>query len=208
MIGYPILMNMKKLIVIATALFLMAGYMVNAQTSHNHNHNNKQDQKQNMTMQKKGMMQDMMNQNMPMEKYMMMVNQLPNMQQQLSLSDMQMEQLNDLQAGFKKQQIDFQSELQKKQAKLKSLLDDMAPVNQVEKQMQECANTKISMGLAAYETAGKMKAVLNNDQQEVLNNRMIQQGGMMNPKQNGMMQKRDEMMNHDHGEEMQNKNKQ
>lgn len=201
-------MNMKKLITIATALFLMAGYMVNAQTSHNHNHNNKQDQKQNMTMQKKGMMQDMMNQNMPMEKYMMMVNQLPNMQQQLSLSDMQMEQLNDLQAGFKKQQIDFQSELQKKQAKLKSLLDDMAPVNQVEKQMQECANTKISMGLAAYETAGKMKAVLNNDQQEVLNNRMIQQGGMMNPKQNGMMQKRDEMMNHDHGEEMQNKNKQ
>ncbi len=199
---------MKKLITIATALFLMAGYMVNAQTSHNHNHNNKQDQKQNMTMQKKGMMQDMMNQNMPMEKYMMMVNQLPNMQQQLSLSDMQMEQLNDLQAGFKKQQIDFQSELQKKQAKLKSLLDDMAPVNQVEKQMQECANTKISMGLAAYETAGKMKAVLNNDQQEVLNNRMIQQGGMMNPKQNGMMQKRDEMMNHDHGEEMQNKNKQ
>ena len=201
-------MNMKKLIIIATALFLMAGYMVNAQTSHNHNHNNKQDQKQNMTMQKKGMMQDMMNQNMPMEKYMMMVNQLPNMQQQLSLSDMQMEQLNDLQAGFKKQQIDFQSELQKKQAKLKSLLDDMAPVNQVEKQMQECANTKINMGLAAYETAGKMKAVLNNDQQEVLNNRMIQQGGMMNPKQNGMMQKRDEMMNHDHGEEMQNKNKQ
>ncbi len=199
---------MKKLITIATALFLMAGYMVNAQTSHNHNHNNKQDQKQNMTMQKKGMMQDMMNQNMPMEKYMMMVNQLPNMQQQLSLSDMQMEQLNDLQAGFKKQQIDFQSELQKKQAKLKSLLDDMAPVHQVEKQMQECANTKISMGLAAYETAGKMKAVLNNDQQEVLNNRMIQQGGMMNPKQNGMMQKRDEMMNHDHGEEMQNKNKQ
>ena len=103
--------------------------MENAQTSHNHNHNNKQDQKQNMTMQKKGMMQDMMNQNMPMEKYMMMVNQLPNMQQQLSLSDMQMEQLNDLQAGFKKQQIDFQSELQKKQAKLKSLLDDMAPVS-------------------------------------------------------------------------------
>ena len=182
--------------------------MVNAQTSHNHNHNNKQDQKQNMTMQKKGMMQEMMNQNIPMEKYMMMVNQLPNMQQQLSLSDMQMEQLNDLQAGFKKQQIESQSELQKKQAKLKSLLDDMAPVNQVEKQMQECANTKISMGVSVYETAGKMKAVLNNDQQEVLNNRMIQQGGMMNPKQNGIMQKRDEMMNHDHGEKMQNKNKQ
>ncbi len=200
---------MKKLITIATALFLMAGYMVNAQTSHNHNHNNKQDQKQNMTMQKKGMMQDMMNQNMPMEKYMMMVNQLPNMQQQLSLNENQMKQLNDLQAGFKKQQVDFQLELKNKQVKLKSLLDEMAPANQIRKQMQECADTKINIGVAAYETAGKMKAVLNNDQQEVLNNRMMQQeGGMMNPGKSGMMQKRDGMMDHDHGEKMKIKNNQ
>ena len=202
-------MNMKKLIIIATALFLMAGYMVSAQTSHNHNHNNKQDQKQSMTMQKKGMMQDiMMNQNMPMEKYMMMVNQLPNMQQQLSLNDNQVEQLNDLQAGFKKQQIDFQSELQKKQAKLQNLLDNMAPASEVEKQMQECANTKISMGVFVYETAGKMKAVLNNDQQKLLKNKMKQQEGMMNQGQGGMMQKSGGMMNQGQGRMMQNQNNQ
>ncbi len=99
------------------------------------------------------------------------------MQQQLSLNDKQVEQLNDLQSHFKKQQIDFQSELQKKQMKLKSLLDDMAPANQVEQQLQDCAATKISMKLAAYKTAGKMKAVLNNDQKEQLKNRMMQQVG-------------------------------
>jgi len=98
-----------------------------------------------------------------------------------------------LQAEFKKQQIDYQSELRKKQMKLKSLLDDMAPASQVQKQMQDCANTKISMKVAAYETAGKMKAVLNNDQKEQLKNMMMQQGGMMQG-QGGMMQQGGGMM--------------
>ncbi len=157
-------MDMKKLVVIATALLFMAGYAASAQNkTQPHPYSHKQDQEQDMTMQKSGMMQDgmmqgmmnngmcpmcgqMMNQDMHMQKYGMMVNHLPAMQQQLSLTDDQVEQLNNLQARFKKQQIDFQSELQKKQMTLKSLLDDMAPANQVEKQMQECANTKISMG--------------------------------------------------------------
>jgi hypothetical protein len=168
---------MKKLVIIATALLFMAGYTASAQTGHDHN--NKQDQKQSKMMQKSGMMQGMMNQDMPMKKYGMMVNRLPNMQQQLSLTDDQVDKLYDLQAEFKKQQIDFQSELRKKQMKLKNLLDDMASANQVEKQMKDCADTKISMKVAAYETAGKMKAVLNTDQKEQLQNMMMQQGGMM-----------------------------
>jgi len=178
---------MKKLVIIATALLFMAGYTASAQMM---GQNNKQDQKQGMMMQKSGMMQGkmmqgggmmqgMMNQDMPMKKYGMMVNRLPNMQQQLSLTDDQVDKLYDLQAEFKKQQIDFQSELRKKQMKLKNLLDDMASANQVEKQMKDCADTKISMKVAAYETAGKMKAVLNNDQKEQLQNMMMQQGGMM-----------------------------
>ena len=184
---------MKKLVIIATALLLMVGYTASAQMM---GQNNKQDQKKSMMMQKSGMMQgmmnnemcpmcgQMMNQNMPMQKYGMMVNRLPNMQQQLSLTDNQVEQLYDLQTGFKKQQIDYQSELRKKQMKLKSLLDDMAPANQIEKQLQDCADTKISMGVTAYETAGKMKAVLNNDQKEQLKNRMMQHGSMMQNQNN------------------------
>ncbi|NDP22847.1 MAG: hypothetical protein GZ091_17475 [Paludibacter sp.] len=200
---------MKKLVIIATALLFIVGYTASAQTGHDHD--NKQDQKQSMMMQKSGMMQSdgmmqgMMNkgkcamcgqkmgQGMPMKKYGMMVNHLPNMKQQLSLNDKQVDQLYDLQAEFKKQQIDFQSELRKKQMKLKNLLDEMAPANQVEKQMKDCADTKVRMKVVAYETAGKMKAVLNNDQKELLKNMMMLhcgmmqgQGGMKN--QGGMMQ--------------------
>ncbi len=198
---------MKKLVIITTTLLFMAGYTASAQMM---GQNNKQDQKQGMmqggmmqNMMGQGMMQggmcpmcgQMMNQDMPMQKYMMMEAKLPDMQQQLSLNDNQVDQLYDLQAGFKKQQIDYQSELRKKQMKLKSLLDDMVPANQVEKQMKDCADTKIKMKVAAYETAGKMKAVLNNDQKEQLKNMMKQQdgmmqeqGGMMNQGQGGMMQ--------------------
>jgi putative membrane protein len=46
---------MKKLIIIATALLFMAGYMASAQTGHEHN--NKQEQKQGMMMQNSEMMQ-------------------------------------------------------------------------------------------------------------------------------------------------------
>lgn len=216
-------MVMKKLVVIATALLLMVGYTASGQNKthpHPYQNSNKKVQKQSLMLPENGKMQDMMNngmcpmcgqmmdQEMPMKKYGLIVNQLPNMQQQLSLNENQVEQLNDLQGRFKKEEIDFQLELKKKQMKLKSLLDEMAPANQIEKQMQECANTKISMGVAAYEVAGKMKTVLNNDQKEVLTKRKIQQDGMMNPEQNGMMQKRDGKMNHDHGVKMQNKNKQ
>jgi hypothetical protein len=199
---------MKKLMIIATALLFMAGYTANAQTGHEHNNKQDQDQKQGMMMQKSGMMQDgmmqgmmdngtcpmcgqMMNQDMPMQKYGMMVNKLPTMQEQLSLTDDQVNQLYDLQAGFKKQQIDLQSELRKKQMKLKSLLADNAPASEVKKQMEICSQTRINMGIAAYETAGKMKAVLNSDQKERMKNMMMQmhgQGGMMNQGQDGMMQ--------------------
>jgi hypothetical protein len=69
------------------------------------------------------------------------------------------------------------------------------------------------MKVAAYETAGKMKAVLTNDQKEQLKNMMMQQGGMMkggmmNQGQGGMMQNRGGMMNQGQGGMMQNQNNQ
>ncbi len=44
--------------------------------------------------------------------------------------------------------------------KLKGLLNDMAPISKVKTLMKDCADTKINMKAAAYETAGKMKSVL------------------------------------------------
>ena len=208
--------KMKKLVIIATALLFMAGYSASAQMM---GQKNNQNQKQGTMMQNSGMMQgggmmqgmmgngmcpmcgQMMNQNMPMKKYGMMVNRLPNMQQQLSLTDDQVNQLFDLQTEFKKQLLDYQADLRKKQMKLKSLLADNASASQVKNQMEACSETKINMKVAAYETAGKMKAVLNNDQKEQLKNMMMQQGGMMK----GGMQGKGGMMNQGQGGMMQNR---
>jgi Spy/CpxP family protein refolding chaperone len=193
--------KIKKLVIIATALLFMAGYTASAQMEHDHNN---QGLKQGMMMQNSEMMQGMMNngmcpmcgqmtgQNMPMKKYGMMVNRLPNLQQQLSLTDDQVDKLFDLQTEFKKQQLDYQAELRKKQMKLKSLLADDASASQVKNQMEACSETKINMKVAAYETAGKMKEVLTNEQKEQLQNTMMQQGSMM---KGGMMQGKGGMMN-------------
>lgn len=211
---------MKKTTLIVTTFLLVAGLTVNAQTGHEHGQKSKEPQ--STTMQKSGMMQggmmqgmmnkemcpmcgQMMNQDMPMQKFGMMVNHLPTMQQQLSLTDDQVNQLYDLQTDFKKQQIDYQAELRKKQMKLKGLLNDMAPATQVKNQMKDCADTKINMKVAAYETAGKMKAVLTKDQKEQMKNMMMQQGGMM---EGGTMQGKGGMMNQSQGGMMQNKNNQ
>jgi hypothetical protein len=198
---------MKKIMIIATALLFIAGYTVNGQTNQNYN---KQDQarQQGMMMQKNAMMQggmmnngmcpmcgQMINQDMPMQKYGMMINQLPEMQQQLSLTDDQVNKLYDLQAEFKKQQIDMQAELRKKQMKLKSLLADMANASQIKEQLKDCSETRINMGIAAYETAGKMQSLLNNDQKEQLKSKMMH---MQN--QDAMMQNRSGMMQDDHND--------
>ncbi len=194
---------MKKLVIIATAILFISGFTASAQMMGQRDNRNQQN---GMMMQQGGMMHGMMGngmysmygqgRNMPMQKYGMMINRLPNMQQQLSLDDDQVEQVIDLQTEFKKQQIDYKAELQKKQMKLKSLLADNASASQVKNQMEACSETKINMKVAAYETAGKMKAVLNNDQKEQLKNMMMQQGGMMNQgqQQRGMMHNRGGMM--------------
>ena len=205
---------MKKLIIMATALLFMAGYTASAQMM---GQNNNQNQQQGMMMQRGGMMQgmmgsgmcpmcgQMMGQNMPMKKYGMMLNRLPNMQQQLSLNDNQVEELIDLQTEFKKEQIDFKAELRKKQMKMKSLLDNNASVKQVKNQMEACSETKIDMKTAAYETAGEMKAVLNDDQKEQLKNMMMHQGGMMQGQGGMMNQGQGRMMQNRRGM-MQNRN--
>ena len=185
---------MKNLLIITISLLFLAGYSANAQMGQ------QKQQKKGMMMQKGAMMHgmmgqqncphcgQMMNQDMPMKKYMMMVNHLPMMQEQLSLEQNQTEQLIDLQTEFKKQQIDYQAELMKKKMQLKNLLNEDASADEVKSRMQECSQTKINMKIAAYETAREMKAVLNKDQMEKLENNMMMHGGMQG--QRGMMQNR------------------
>lgn len=199
---------MKKLIVILTTVLFFLGYTANAQMM---GQNNNQDQPWGMMMQRGGMMQNMMgnnmcpycgqmiNQNSPMRKYTMIVNRLPGMQQQLSLKDDQVEKLIDLQGAFKKEQIDYMAELRKKQLVLKNLLANDASETQVKNQMEACSKIKINMKVAAYVTAGKMKDVLTDEQKKELQNTLwtggtmrnrMMRGGMMNWNQGRMMQNR------------------
>jgi hypothetical protein len=215
---------MKKLALIFTAVFFIGSITVNAQM--NQGQNQKNDQQQGMMMQNSGMMQQgtmqggmmkgdmmdkgmcpmcgqMMNQKMPMKKYMMMVNKLPNMQQQLSLTDDQVNQMIDLQTEFKKQKVDHQAALTKNQMKMEKLLKNHASASEVKKQMQQCADFKINMKVAAYETVGKMKALLSGEQKEQLKNMMMNQGemkmgsgGMMD--QGGMMNQQEDQDHEEH----------
>ena len=176
---------MKKLAIVATAVFFLEGFAANAQMHQG---------RMNQSGQQQGMMgpmhQGMMGQQMPMKKYMMTVNMLPNMQSQLSLSQDQLGELIDMRASFKKQQVDYQADLTKKRMKLRNLLDSDASAEEVRSQMQACSETKINMKTAAYETANQMKSVLTKEQQEQMKSMMMQQGGMMkgNMMQGGMNQ--------------------
>ena len=205
---------MKKLIVILTTVLFFSGYTANAQMM---GQNYNQNQQWGMMMNRGGMMQgmmgngmysmngQMMGQNMPMWRYGMMINRLPDMQQQLSLNDDQVGQLIDLQTNFKKQQIDYRAELQKQQMQLQNLLNDNASATKVKNQLEACSETRINMKLAAYENFAKMKAVLNDDQKEQIDNMMMQQGRIMQGQGGMMNQRRGRMMNN-RGGMMQNWN--
>jgi len=169
---------MKKLAVLVTAILFLAGFTANAQM-----HPGKS-QQQGMMMQKSGMMQGgmmqgMMGQQMPMKKYMMTVNMLPEMQSKLSLSQEQTEKLIDLQTAFKKKQVGFKGDMAKNRVKLQNLLDKNASANEVRSKVEECTNIHVNMMVAAYETANKMKSVLSDAQREQLKNMMSSKDSMM-----------------------------
>lgn len=109
---------------------------------------------------------NMMMQDMPMRRYMMMVNIMPKMQDRLSLTPDQANQLIDLKSDFEKKQVNLKAELSEKNEQLKSLLKSEAPASEVETQLQECAEIRVKMHIAAYETAMKMKGSLTDEQKE------------------------------------------
>jgi hypothetical protein len=176
---------------------------LSAQMMQGNKKNNKQGKQQMMggNMMQSGMMQNMMqggmgmmNQNMPIKKYMMLINKLPGMSAALSLTDSQTKQLTKMKTDFMKSKIDHQSAIAKKKIDVETLLEDNAPSSEIRSAMEEIANSKIDMHIAAYETANKMKGVLNAEQKESLKNNMMNQGmmqgGMMGNggmMQNGMM---------------------
>lgn len=185
---------MKKTTVLFTAAILVAGFSLNAQQPMK-KANEKNPQMMHMQMgdmpmgdMPMGNMQ-MMNKcpmcgkmtpaKMPMQKYMMLVNHLPDMQMKLSLSDEQTHKLIDMRAAYKKQLIDLQADLTKNQMMMNKLLNDKAPANKVESQMKACSDTKIAMKMAAYKTAMQMKDLLTEKQKEQMQQMQSMHQNMM-----------------------------
>lgn len=190
---------MKRLIIISATLLMTISLSTNAQ----HKHQGAMDKSEKSSMMQSGMMGQggmmgmmngmqcpmcgkMMSNKKPMQKYLMVVNFLPNKSEELSLTNEQFNKLIDLQTSFKKQQIEYKADLRKKRMKLQSLLDENASSDEIREQMQECSNTKINMKLAAYETVIKMKNELTDDQKSKLTDLMNNQANMMTG--SGMMQ--------------------
>lgn len=131
---------------------------------------------------------NMMMQEMPMHRYIMMVKMLPKMQDKLSLSAEQTKELIDMKAAFEKQQVDIKTEMAEKQKQLKELLKNEASPSEVEAQLQECARSRVKLQVAAYETAMNMQDVLNEDQKEKACKMMDNDStGMMPGMKQGMM---------------------
>ena len=98
---------------------------------------------------------------------MMWVNRLPDMQNELSLTDDQVTKLTQLRTLCKKQTIDLNAEVQK-QIDLKTLMDQGASGDEIRKVLQSTTDLEIDSAVSTYETAMKMKALLTEQQKKKL----------------------------------------
>ena len=133
---------MKKVTILGSAILFLLAMEISAQQHHMGSMNQSGDGPEmqgNMMATMRGMMcpmqESMMNHDMPMQKYMMMINMLPDLKNKLSLSQMQFEKLIDLQSDFKKRQVDYTAQLKKNRMKLQEMLENDASPEEIRKQM-------------------------------------------------------------------------
>jgi hypothetical protein len=96
--------------------------------------------------------------------YLMTINMLPRMKEQLGLSNDQLSQMIDIRADYRRAMVDLDAKVQKMRLETQEMMDRKATPDDLEIQLANTAQTYSKMGLAAYDAAGKMKAVLNKDQ--------------------------------------------
>jgi hypothetical protein len=125
---------------------------------------------------------------MPMMRVMGVVGLLPDLKDELSLSESQTHKLLDIQSEYRKQLVDYQSDLVKKRMTLNELITENAPSGEVREQLQACAEINTSMRVAAYETAENMKAELDEGQREQLDDIISQRQQNSMRYYRGMMQ--------------------
>ena len=114
----------------------------------------------------------MMDSRFLMKKQHMLINRLPEMKIQLSLTDNQVEQLQQMRDEFQKKQIDLGAVLAKNGIDLRTAVATNVPVSDIRTRLEEMAGIRIDMLVEAYETAGKMKNILNDEQKIKLENQV------------------------------------
>jgi LTXXQ motif family protein len=103
-----------------------------------------------------------------LRKFARIVKRVPEMQDELSLTDDQVIKLIDLQTAFVKKTADLRADLTKKELKLKSLISSNASSEVIGEQLKSCALTGVEIGTSIYESANKMLAVLTGSQKKIL----------------------------------------
>ncbi|GET34679.1 hypothetical protein PbJCM13498_35420 [Prolixibacter bellariivorans] len=103
-----------------------------------------------------------------MKPYLFIVNQIPELRLELSLSDKEYEELVDLRTEYLQKKDGLEGELSKMNQLLHNELMNNANDKTVKEQLSSIAETKTSVMMAAYSTVEKMRTVMNSDQQKKL----------------------------------------
>ncbi len=111
---------------------------------------------------------------MQFQPYIRTIIMLPRMQKYLSLTNDQLTQLIDIRADYRKAMVDMDAKLQKMKLKTQEMMDNNATPDDLEVQLSNSTLNIAKMALASYETAGKMKMVLNDKQLKLFNDRLSQ----------------------------------
>jgi Spy/CpxP family protein refolding chaperone len=109
-----------------------------------------------------------------LEPYMWIVDRLPGMQDELSLTQEQSGQIIDMQMDFLKQKIDMDAALNKGQINLRQLLKTGATADAIADELAKCNEMSTKIAISAYETALKMETVLNATQKQQLNDLLME----------------------------------
>lgn len=125
----------------------------------------------------------MMSDSRTMKNQWMLINTLPELKGELSLTDSQVEKLREMKIEFKKQQIDLNASRAKKQIDLNTAIDKGASVSDIRNILEKLAEIDVNKAVQTYEFAGNMKNVLNEEQKEKVKDRfngtMTMMGCMM-----------------------------
>lgn len=113
---------------------------------------------------------NMMEDHVLMKKQLILINRLPEMKIQLSLTDNQVEQFQKMRDVFQKKLIDLGAVLAKNGIDLRAAIAANVPASDVRTRLEEMAGIRIDMLTEAYDTAAKMKNALDNEQKSKLEN--------------------------------------